>query len=140
MSTTYYYTANPPCDCCGRPYAANELGHSAAGWVFTLYLYPSQGLNSLADWEARWTAGGTITADGHTILPAEMKKIITERQGMPFDKEGRWRAYGSETDFHASNRSQRGPNGLLRGRPTHDYHVVAGDGTYDMIERDWDST
>lgn len=34
MGTNFYLESEPPCPCCGRPYAREHIGKNSGGWVF----------------------------------------------------------------------------------------------------------
>ena len=87
MSTTYYYTP-PPCKCCGHTEEI-EIGLSAAGWAFSLNVYPSKGLVSLDTWfEYMRNNKGTIRDEyNKPVLLPDLKGIIAERnpKDAPFE-------------------------------------------------------
>ena len=55
MGTNYYLTED--CECCGRAFPDLHIGKSSGGWCFSLHVIPSEGLNSLDEWESRFSCG-----------------------------------------------------------------------------------
>ena len=156
MGTNYYFRKplTNHCEHCGRSDPPEELhiGKSSAGWCFSLHVHPEQDICSLADWETIWPTGAIFNEYREELSPSEMLRVITDRlfdkdwdsgwwgpksfgttsDGKPFILPG----YASEADFHHSNHSERGPNGLLRHRI--DGHCIGhGPGTYDYIVGDF---
>ena len=121
---TNYYLITEPCSCCGLSAPRLHIGKSSAGWCFALHVEGD--INSLADWEARWSKPNAkiVNEYGDTVTPDEMRKTITERA---------WKGHGTdEPMWLMANNAVQGPNGLARqqiGR-----HCIGhGDGTYDLI-------
>ena len=137
MGTNYYLHQKPDCECCGRPYEPLHIGKSSHGWCFALHVDPEAGINTIDDWRPRWTEQGAFIHDeyGETISIAEMELIIAARLGRTdWDGKPWWGSfYTSESDFHAKNYSERGPNGLLRHRIDGQHCIGHGDGTWDHI-------
>ena len=79
MSTNFYWYAQPPWDCCGRPFPRLHIGKSSVGWMFLLALHPEAGINSLEDWQECWKTG-TIISEYGIYLPDQMMEAITQRQ------------------------------------------------------------
>lgn len=136
MGTNYYLHNKPDCECCGRPFEALHIGKSSGGWCFSLHVIPEDGIHTLDDWRALWSAPGAYIRNeyGERASPFEMEKIITERySSRPWD-DLQWdrMGYRSEAQFHESNQSERGPNGLLRHR-LGQHCISHGDGTWDYI-------
>ena len=79
---TNFYLNTECCEKCGRAAEQLHIGKSSAGWCFALHVIPDEGINDLADWEARWSQPGMQIVDeyGETISPDEMKARICERQ------------------------------------------------------------
>lgn len=123
MGTNYYLKTNK-CEHCGRADEPVHIGKSSGGWCFSLHVIPEDGINSLADWEARWPTGVIENEYGETITPEEMRKIITERSR---EKPVAWRAF----DYDQSH-AEPGPANLLRHRLGR-YCVGHGEGTWDLI-------
>jgi hypothetical protein len=135
MGTNYYLHQKPDCECCGRAYEPLHIGKSSVGWVFALHVIPEDGIRTLDDWRRLWSAPGSYIRDeyGNRLPPDEMLRRITERQNpRGWDDGPRWACYGSETESHEVNHSQRGPNGLLR-RGIGRYCIGHGDGTWDYM-------
>ena len=140
MGTNYYLHTKPPCTCCGRPYPPLHIGKSSAGWCFALHVIPEEGINDLDDWRKLWSQSGAYIEDeyGDAISAYVMEEMITNRHWPypVFDAKGMRQTcdgYVTEEDFHRQNRSQRGPNGLLRSALGGNC-VKHGDGTWDCIE------
>jgi hypothetical protein len=157
MGTNFYFRkplANY-CEHCGRSDPPKELhiGKSSAGWCFGLHVYPEQGIHTLGDWEAIWPNGTIFDEYGDELSHSTMLQVITGRvskkdwnsdwwaprpfgttlDGKPFVLSG----YDSEADFHRSNHSERGPNGLLRHRIDGSHCIGHGPGPYDYIVGDF---
>jgi hypothetical protein len=125
---------NDVCPHCDRGSKDLHIGKSSAGWCFSLHVDPELGINNLGDWRERWKKEGTAIVDeyGEIIEPTDMLRIITERYREQDWKDHTWFGYDDEDDFHQSNHSERGPNGLLRHKI--DGHCIGhGCGTYDYI-------
>lgn len=133
MGTNYYLEATPPppCPCCGRGYETQRLhiGKSSGGWCFSLHVIPEEGINSLADWQKRWSLPGFVIRDeyGDTHTSEQMLSVITVRA---------WGRAQQSASWYAQNHAVPGPNGLARhqiGR----YCVGHGEGTWDLIPGDF---
>jgi hypothetical protein len=124
---TNYYLERDICPHCSRSDEKLHIGKSSAGWCFSLHVDSDEGINSLADWQALWSAPDARIVDeyGRETSPDEMLSTITERAWPKRDQE-------HSPEFLRSNHAEPGPNNLLRhqiGR-----HCVGhGDGTYDLI-------
>ena len=121
---TNYYLHQDACPNCGRSDDRLHIGKSSSGWCFSLHVDPSEGINSLANWQARWSKPGSIIVDEckQRVTPEQMISIIRERSG---------RVTAENMDLKA-NDAELGPNGLARHRLGR--HCVGhGDGTYDLI-------
>lgn len=61
MGTNYYHhhEAEPPCQCCGRPYHTppDHIGSASAGWMFS---WCGLRHRSVKEWETALRAGGWI--------------------------------------------------------------------------------
>lgn len=126
MGTNYYVRDTFPSP---APAEADlHIGKSSAGWVFALHVIPEEGLLSLADWEKFWSEPGReIRSEYEEVLtPEEMRAIILERS---------WeRKTPRSVDFHKTNYSEDGPNGLVRYRLNAPGCAGHGEGTWDLIE------
>ncbi len=119
----------------GRVVRELHIGKSAAGWCFSLHVYPAEDINTLADWQKVWQGKMIRNGSGEEISAAEMLSIITER-----GREPKWDEppgapgyrYSSWDEFHQMNNSQRGPEGLVRRR-LGSHCTGHGEGTYDYI-------
>ena len=60
MGTNYYLYQKPDCECCGRPFEPLHIGKSSAGWCFALHIMPEDGISTLLDWCALWSAPGAF--------------------------------------------------------------------------------
>ena len=140
MGTNYYWVSDP-CVTCHHSTERVHIGKSSWGWCFDLHVIPEQGLNTLNDWCEKWRDGGKIVDEyGETIIPSEMKRIITKRAHQR-RKTTDWAmmGYRDDADFHNKNHSQSGPNGLLRHAISLDgRHCIGhGKGTFDYIVGDF---
>lgn len=138
MGTNYYLHKKPPCEACGHEPAPLHIGKSSGGWCFSLHVIPEIGINTLKDWRKEWSAAGAVIRNeyGDILTPQEMEDVITKRassrQWMDFANS----YYKDETDFHARNHSERGPNNLLRHR-IGPHCIGHGDGAWDYIVGDF---
>ena len=131
---TNYYAGKPPCEHCGHSERGEHIGKSSAGWCFSLHVMPEDGIFDLSDWRERLERSGKRISNeyGETVTLEELENIITERASpRPFDGRD-WHGYNGEEDFHRSNQSERGPNGLLRHRIS-TRCIRHGAGTWDCI-------
>lgn len=135
MGTNYYLHEKAPCPTCGHGDDPLHIGKSSGGWCFALHVIPEQGINTLDDWVARWSVEGVSIQNEYeeAVTPAEMLKIITERNGRCDWSVSLGRYYGSWQEFHIRNQSEEGPNGLLRHRVDGRHCIGQGEGTYDYI-------
>lgn len=127
MGTNYYLHEQPDCPTCGRPHERKHIGKSSAGWCFSLHVEPDEGINSLADWVARWSVPGAIIRDeyGRDVTAEQMLANITKRS---------WnKPQGQSPEWHHMNHSEDGPNGLARHRIDGRHCIAHGDGTYDLM-------
>jgi hypothetical protein len=132
MGTNFYLHENE-CGHCHRSESPLHIGKSSMGWCFALHVIHDEGLTTLAAWQVRWGAGGTIRSEyGETIPVVDMLSTIMNRSGRPFEISS-WPTYRDEADSHAQNHSQRGPNNLLRHRIDGRHCVGHGEGTWDYI-------
>lgn len=133
MTTSFYLeTSDEPCKCCGHAkHDRIGIGLSAAGWVFSLAVYPDRGLNNLSDWIARMSEPNAQIVDeyGNQHSVGAMVEKITCRS-MPQNTRGEY--------WYHEHDAEPGPNGLARvklGR-----HGVVGHGegtwTYRIMEVD----
>lgn len=108
MGTNYYLHQKPDCKCCGRPFEPLHIGKSSGGWCFSLHVMPDDGISTLDDWRALWSAPDALIRNeyGEAITPAEMERVITERK---------W--HGNAVRRHSDN----------------PYCVGYGEGTWDYI-------
>jgi len=128
MGTNYYIVTE--CKCCGNVNRELHIGKSSAGWVFLLRLHPADDIWSLYDWVLILKKGSIRDEYGHKILPENMLYIITNRK---WTKEREVpHPHKSWDEFHASNHSENGPNGLIRPKKG-DRCLSHGDGTWSYI-------
>jgi hypothetical protein len=124
---TNYYLERDICPHCKRSDERLHIGKSSAGWCFALHIDAEEGINSLDDWKALWSAPDARIVDeyGRETSPEEMLEKITERAWPQRDRE-------RSHQFYADNHAEPGPNNLIRhaiGR-----HCVGhGDGTWDLV-------
>ena len=81
MGTNYYFYTQPPCECCKRPFEGRHIGKSSDGWVFSLHVYPRDGIETLEDWRAQWSREGGYIANEYSepITPDEIMDVIQNR-------------------------------------------------------------
>ncbi len=130
MGTNYYWnsTGEAQCPHCGHERERLHIGKSSSGWCFSLRIHDYEGIKTLADWQAKWASGGTISDEyGRDVTIEEMVAIITKRHhpGDPAKRDEylRIQRHGATA----------GPNGLMRHGPP----AVAGDGTWDLCDYDF---
>lgn len=125
MSTNYYWHEKPaPCHACGHDKSkVLHIGKSSMGWVFMLHVDPEEGLNTLRDWQDRWTESGSkiISQYGTGIGIDQMNDIILDRENTC----GVWSVKKQQ-----ENRAISGPNGLYRGFSN---STPADNATYDFV-------
>lgn len=81
MGTNYYLQVDC-CERCGRSSDKLHIGKSSAGWCFSLHVEPNEGINTLEDWQKRWSQPSARIVDEYgDIIPAEqMMQTIVERK------------------------------------------------------------
>ena len=125
MGTNYYLHENV-CSTCGRS-SELHIGKSSAGWVFALHVIPELGLNTLNDWEKRWTGSqaGVIKDEyGSVVTPADMMANIVARS---FNRSVLTQTWLDE------NHAEIGPSGLARSKVYGIHCIGHGEGTWDYI-------
>lgn len=129
MGTNYYLEPKAPCDGCGRSFERLHIGKSSAGWCFSLHIDPDEGINSLADWESKWSAPGAriINEYGEVISIEDMKQTIINRK---------WGGISTaDPSWLEQNGAEPGPAGLARhsvggsciGHGTETYDLIRGE-------------
>jgi hypothetical protein len=102
------------------------LGNDRAEWCFALNTIPEEGLNSLEEWQRRWSAAGATIINGYKrqVSGAEMHCLICDRRidTAPDHGEGWW----------ARNSAEPGPYCLARFR-LGGICTAHGPGTYDLV-------
>jgi hypothetical protein len=137
MGTNYYLERNV-CAHCGRGDEALHIGKSSAGWCFSLRVHPEEGIHDLPDWEREFVGGKVRDEYGETIGLADLRGIICNRTGRPFDDAHSFLGYSCEAEFHRMNFSERGPKGLLRHRIDSGSRCIGhGAGTWDLIDAEF---
>lgn len=136
MGTNYYLCKKGEkliCPHCLEDVNRRHIGKSSAGWVFALHVYPAEGIHDLRDWEKLWRDEAYQIEDeyGKVITHNKMLENITERSNLPWDQQT-WLPYANERNFHRSNHSLRGPNGLLRSQLS-ERCIKHGAGTWDCF-------
>lgn len=129
MGTNYYWHQKPaPCRTCGHDEAkVIHIGKSSMGWVFMLHVDSEEGLNTLEDWQDRWTKPGSkILSEYGTLTDIEkMNDIILDRE----NASEPW-----SVSRMAQNQASPGPRGLYRGvfnfQPSNDE-------TYDLVDSEF---
>ena len=123
MGTNYYHH-DIICPTCQHAAVVTHIGKSSGGWCFSLHVYPEDGINDLADWEARWTAGEIRDEYGGVILPAAMRNTVTDRS---------WATRCQlPPEWYGQNYAEPGPKNLARHKIGHGC-VGHGEGTWDLI-------
>jgi hypothetical protein len=135
MGTNYYLHNPKPCQTCGHdPNEPKHIGKSSAGWVFSLHVYPEEGIHDLGDWEREWVNGVIKDEYGSVVTVDEMRLVIMARA-----RPERWDEppfmSSSWEEFHRDNYSERGPAGLIRTDIARSGSrcVKHGDGTWDCF-------
>lgn len=131
-----------------------HIGKSSAGWCFALHVYPTRLYESelpetidprpvnLGQWigllesTAANASARIVDEYGSTLTVAEMVETITDRAWSRVSDFPN-RLYRTEAEFHRINRSERGPNGLLRHQIGDSHCIAHGDGTWDLIVGDF---
>ena len=98
-----------------------HIGKSSGGCVFSLHVYPEQGINTLEDWLPLLDTGVIIDEYGEGYSKNDLLRVITNRLWLA--------AYLHDPGPDA----EHGPNGLLRNRVDGIYCIGHGPGTYDYI-------
>jgi len=100
-----------------------HIGKSSMGWVFSLHIYPEQGINTLYDWLPLMLNTENVIQDeyGRNVSCQYMLEQITCRGR---DEPVEW----SDTDW-AMNSAELGPKNLVRGIEL--YGRTHGEGTWD---------
>lgn len=78
MGTNYYWLSDP-CPTCNHSKERLHIGKSSVGWAFGLRVHPDQGLNTLDDWNIRFSRGKIENEYGEMITAEKMMEVITER-------------------------------------------------------------
>ena len=137
MGTNFYWKSTA-CETCGHSAESVHIGKSSAGWCFGVHVYPENPElpQSWDAWKDRFALLPGVIEDeyGDVIVPDEMLQRVEQRSWKPFDEHrwGHW-YYESEADFHAKNKSERGPNGLLRHQIDGRHCIGHGEGTWDYL-------
>jgi hypothetical protein len=137
----------------GRPRL--HIGKSSAGWCFALRVYPKflcdwpedtlDGVSlddhqpvNLGQWlglmEATAADGSARIVDdyGRVLSLMEIRSQIMDRS-WPRKAEYPNTLWVSEAEFHRTNQSAPGPNGLVRHQIDGRHCIAHGDGTWDLI-------
>ena len=133
MGINYYFNREV-CESCGRAEEVLHIGKSSAGWCFSLHVDEFAGINSLDDWLELFKEPNSVieNEDGEVLSNSEMQNIICCRKSEEtFDKVPY--GYKSWEEFHRSNHSEPGPNGLLRHKIDSGFCVGHGSGTWDLL-------
>ena len=128
MGTNFYWIDGQ------NPEEQRHIGKSSVGWVFSLHVYPEEGINDLPDWLCFWdTMEGWIEDEYHHQMNVlDMVSWITNR-GSEENAARKWKekpwGYDSWAAFHAENHCEPAPRGLVRPRLDR-RHVKHGSGTW----------
>lgn len=81
MGTNYYLHQKPDRECCGRSFEPLHIGKSSGGWCFSMHVMPEDGIESIDDWRALWSAPGAFVRNeyGERITIDELEQAITQR-------------------------------------------------------------
>lgn len=139
MGTNYDLHFNP-CPTCGHSIEKLHIGKSSKGWCFALHVgnflinEEIHAIGTLDDWKRIFEFPNTTIKDeyGKKLTTDEMLRVITIRSNLPNNWTSIPPGYTSWGEFHRRNKSQLGPNGLLRSQ-IGDHCIGHGDGTWDLI-------
>lgn len=135
MGTNYYAKTNC-CKACKRS-DLTHLGKSSGGWVFSLHVYPDDGINTWADWKAKLAYQDVQIEDEYgNDVPYESFVKTVENRSWPAHALTAPYPYDSWNEFYFKNYAVPGPNGLVRhelGRGV----IGHGEGTYDYLVGDF---
>lgn len=127
MGTNYYMATKAACKECGHQEPARHIGKSSAGWVFSLHVYPDEGINDLDDWKPLLAAAPEIRDEyGEVISVEDMLATITQRA---------WPNPRKRQFDYQSNFAMPGPEGLVRSKVGSG--VTHGAGTWDCHTGDF---
>lgn len=79
MSTNYYIQGDVCPHCNHRPDNLH-IGKSSIGWMFSLRVYPEQGINNIFDWLPRLKQDTIVDEYGKTLSFEQMVDIIARRR------------------------------------------------------------
>jgi len=80
VGTNYYLQDDSRlCIECGRGGVRRHIGKSSAGWVFSLHVYPDDGIHDLDDWRALFERWPIVDEYGRDVTADRMVEIITKR-------------------------------------------------------------
>ena len=134
MGTNYYIKTGEKIECSGEcGHLVDEelhLGKSSVGWVFALHVIRDRDLNSLDDWMDLIENNPIHNEYGESMTAKEMLCVIRDRVGRGFDEPVAF--YKSWPEFHRSNHSKEGPNGLLSRIVDGNHCIANGPGTWDL--------
>ena len=88
-------------------------------------------IHDMPDWEKLFPTGRILSEYGDPMTASGMSSVIRERVH-PCSWENRYWNGISESEFHARNGSERGPNGMLRHK-LGDHCIKHGEGPWDCI-------
>jgi hypothetical protein len=143
VGTNYYLYKKPKYDHCNTcdlwrdEVHAVHIGKSSFGWCFSLRVYP-EGFNqfnlkikSLEDWKRFFNDKNYLILDEYKspIEASVMMSCITNRS---------FTGRTDTRDFnYKENHACHGPNGLMRHQVDYDFCIGHGEGTWDLIARDF---
>lgn len=128
MGTNYYIEVGAICPHCGAGGEKKHIGKSSAGWVFSLHVYPDEGINALKDWLPLLRENPIHDEYGRDITYDDMMDQICNRN--------RTAKYIPDEHWYIENHAEPGPNNLARHKI--DCHCIGhGEGTWDYIIGDF---
>jgi len=124
---TNYYLHKEKCPCCGLKSEPLHIGKSSAGWVFMLHV--TEAIKGLRDWMVLFESPGYTIVDeyGQDISMTEMVSTIV------------CRSWPDKIVLRESEKEkiEIGPSNLLRNRVDADFCIGHGEGTWDLIPREF---
>lgn len=127
MGTNYYAEFKSE----GGSKLEKHIGKSSAGWVFSLHVYPEEGIHGLNDWKKLLFSNNFLRVRNEyreKLSIYEVLKIIEKRSGLG--------KYPHPPEWFLENNAVPGPSNLARHK-LGKYCIRHGPGTYDYIIGDF---
>ena len=121
MGTNYYWKDDGEKDL----EEALHIGKSSAGWCFSLRVNPELGIETLEDWEYRWSRGSIYDEYGAPVEPSDLLRNIVDRYGPGLED---W-----TPEMLKQNHAVLGPRGLVRHEIDGTHCIKHGKDTYDLM-------